>query len=151
MRKTFILIAVAALALLILAPAWGQVPMVPQAPPPAPNWRAVPSAPGIEYAPNLNQDVFRHQGKYYYYDGSKWHSGKNYLGPWLNILQPPQVFYQVEPHYFKRPPGWDRGRKAGWQCDMPPGQAKKVYQTGPPGHSKKGKSLPPGQMKKMGY
>ncbi len=26
-----------------------------------------------------------------------------------------------------RPPGWDRGRKSGWgNCDVPPGQAKKV-------------------------
>jgi hypothetical protein len=27
---------------------------------------------------------------------------------------------------FDRPPGWSRGRKAGWgNCDLPPGQAKK--------------------------
>jgi hypothetical protein len=117
-----------------------------------PGWQPVPSAPGIEYAPNLNQDVFRYQGKYYYYDGGKWHSGRNYLGPWVNILQPPQVFYQIEERCFKTPPGWARGKKTGWRGQpLPPGQMKKLYQTGPPGQSKKNKPLPPGQMKKMGY
>ena len=142
MRRLLIIATAAALAACWLGAAWGQ----------APGWRSVPGTPGIQYAPNLNQDVFRYQGKCYYFDGSRWHSGKNYSGPWAQIMQPPEIFYQVEPKYFKRPPGWDRGRKTGWgQYDMPPGQAKKVYQTGPPGHSKKNKPLPPGQMKKMGY
>jgi hypothetical protein len=30
-------------------------------------------------------------------------------------------------HDSRRPPGWDKGKKTGWgDCDVPPGQAKKV-------------------------
>lgn len=151
MRKVVVMLLVAAVAVFLLTPAWAQGTRTRQAAP-APSWQPVPTAPGIEYAPKFQQDVFRYQETYYRYDGGKWYCGKNYAGPWGVIQQPPQVFYQVEAPYFKTPPGWAKGKKTGWgPYDMPPGQAKKVYGTGPPGQSKKDKGLPPGQMKKMGY
>ncbi|MFB3916469.1 MAG: hypothetical protein ACE14M_07060 [Terriglobales bacterium] len=33
----------------------------------------------------------------------------------------------IFPEPERRPPGWDKGKKTGWgDCDVPPGQAKKV-------------------------
>ena len=139
------LLAIITAAILLagwLGDAWAQMP----------RWRAIPGAPGIQYAPDLNRDVFRYREECYFFDGSRWHRGRTYQGPWEQIAEPPPVFYQVEPQYFKRPPGWDRGRKTGWgPYDMPPGQAKKFYGTGPPGHFKKHKPMPPGHMKKWGH
>ncbi len=148
MRRTVILIT--ALAFFLLAPVWNQTAGQPRKGPPA--WQPVPSAPGIEYAPHLDRDIFRYQEKYYYYDGNRWHSGRTYQGPWVQILQPPQVFYQIEERYFKTPPGWARGKKTGWRGQpLPPGQLKKLEPAGPPGKFKQNKPVPPGQMKKMGY
>lgn len=150
MRRILVMLLVAAVAVVMLTPALAKGPKTRQAAP-APSWQRVPTAPGVEYAPKFHQDVFRYQEKYYHYDGGKWYCGKGYAGPWAVIQQPPRVFYQVEAPYFKTPPGWAKGNKTGWRGEsLPPGQAKKVYGTGPSGQSKKGKGLPPGQMKKMG-
>jgi len=148
MRRTLAIISAATLVICLLAPAWGQVSRPSQFRGAPPRWEPVPSAPGVEYSPGLKRDVFRYQEKYYYFDGSKWHCGRNYQGPWVQIPEPPQTFYRIEEHYFHTPPGWARGKKTGWgPYDMPPGKAKKAYGTGPPGQSRKGRSLPPGQMK----
>ncbi|MDI6854962.1 MAG: hypothetical protein QME75_15320 [Deltaproteobacteria bacterium] len=131
MRKIWVLMLVAVLTACWSGAAGAQ----------APGWRPIPSAPGIDYAPDLHRDVFRYQERYYFYDGGKWHRGRNYLGPWEAILQPPNVFYQVEEQYFRNPPGWARGKKTGWRGQpLPPGQMKKLDG-----------NIPPGQRKKMGY
>jgi hypothetical protein len=125
----------------------------------------------VEYAPNLQTDIFRYQGGYYRYDG-RWHRGPAWGGPWTVIPEPPPPFYHIEATYFKQvPPGWSRGKKTGWRGgSMPPGQAKKagppivvertappaavpvIEPSGPPGKGKgKNKGMPPGQMKKLGY
>jgi hypothetical protein len=147
MRRFFAILTAAALVALAMTPVWGQG-AGPWRGAPAPGWRAVPNAPGVEYAPNMPQDIFRYQDSYYFFDG-QWRRSRSHLGPWVDIVQPPQIFYQIEPRYFKRPPGWDRGRKTGWgPYDMPPGQLKKGNPLGPPGQVQ---PLPPGQMKKGGY
>lgn len=149
MPKRCFLILLFVMVAFLLAPVWDQAAAQPR--PGVPVWQPIPSAPGVAYAPELKRDVFRYQEQYYYYDGSRWHCGRSYQGPWVQIPQPPQVFYQVEERYFRTPPGWARGKKTGWRGQpQPPGQMKKLNQTGPPGKFKD-KPIPPGQMKKMGY
>jgi hypothetical protein len=120
-------------------------------------WAQVPGAPGVQYAPNANADVFRYGNRYYYqhHDGT-WYQGRDIAGPWQRIQDVPRSFHQIEAPYFKQPPGWAKGKKTGWGGgSMPPGQMKK-YDQGqhiPPGQMKKyegGQHMPPGQMKKHG-
>ena len=115
--------------------------MYPPARGPAPQWTGVPGAGGVEYAPNLGQDIFRLAEKYYYWNQGRWYQGSQYSGPWNPIPQPPSALYRVEAPYFKTPPGWAQGKKTGWGgAPMPPGQMKKLQQP----------HMPPGQMKKYG-
>jgi hypothetical protein len=121
---------------------------------PAPRWTPVPQAPGVEYAPNLAIDLFRYAGRFFFYSQGSWQQGPTANGPWTGVRQLPSPFYQIQAPCFKNPPGWAKGKKTGWQGDMPPGQMKKYDQGGslPPGQMKKlerGGSLPPGQMKKF--
>lgn len=135
MTRWLTITTAAALVAGLLGLAWAQGPRL------APGWQPIPGVPVIEYAPELHQDIFRYQETYYYYDGAKWHRGRNYSGPWVNILEPPKIFYQVEERYFRTPPGWARGKKTGWRGQpLPPGQMKKLDG-----------DIPPGQRKKMGY
>lgn len=107
-----------------------------------PQWTPVPGAPGVEHAPNLGADLFRHGGGYYYQHEGKWYQGRTTTGPWSHVQSVPQAFYQVQAPYFKQPPGWAKGKKTGWGgAPMPPGQMKK--QGGGP-------HVPPGHMKKYG-
>lgn len=147
---------------------------VPVAPPVIqvqPIWKAVPAVPGVVYAPTARNDIFRYQNNYYCWHDGRWFQGSNYGGPWNVIQNPPSVFTQIGPTYYKkRPPGWDRGRKAGWHgADMPPGQLKKqpptvspvVAPSGSwgvgqpieqvaPGKGKKAKGGHPGKMRHAG-
>jgi hypothetical protein len=122
---------------------------------PAPRWTPVPQAPGVEYAPNLANDLFRYAGRFFFYSQGAWRQGPTVNGPWTGVRQLPSPFYQIQAPYFKNPPGWAKGKKTGWKGEtMPPGQMKKLDQGGslPPGQMKKlerGGSLPPGQMKKF--
>jgi hypothetical protein len=112
----------------------------PVPPNPAPRWYQVPEAPGVYYAPNLSQDLFRYGSLFYSYSQGLWQIARALSGPWQVIQNPPRVFYNIGPTYFHSPPGWARGRKTGWGgAPMPPGQMKKM---------ERGGSLPPGQMKK---
>ncbi len=133
-----------------------------------PQWTRVAGVTEVEYAPNLQTDVFRYQGSYYCWHDGRWHRTSTWGGAWAVIPQPPPVLSRIEPAYFKNvPPGWSRGRKTGWRGGaMPPGQAKKAgraivveptvpvapapaMEGIPPGQGKgKGKGLPPGQRKK---
>ena len=131
MRRMLAVITVAVLTTCMVGAGWAQ-PL---------RWQPIPGAPGVEYVPNWHQDVFRYQERFYRYDGNNWYRGRDHAGPWVNILEPPRVFYQVEERYFRTPPGWDRGKKKGWRgYDLPPGQRKKFNG-----------NIPPGQQKKMGY
>jgi len=142
--------------LFLVAPArWAQAQFVPPwAPNLAPQWAPIPQVPGVYYVPGLGHDLFRHGNRFYVYQEGRWHQGNRLNGPWTLIQQPPQVFQNIGPTYFKSPPGWAKGKKTGWGgAPAPPGQMKKAGQGGglPPGQMKKleqGGSLPPGQMKK---
>jgi hypothetical protein len=135
-------VIVVVLALLTLASAaWGERKAFSPLPPDIrPSWTAVPGVAGVQYAPNVGADVFRHGGQYYYYHHDAWYQGKSLAGPWTSGPTLPPAFYQIGAPYFKTPPGWAKGKKTGWQgAPMPPGQMKKSG----------GGGLPPGQMKKM--
>ncbi len=131
-----------------------------------PQWAQIPGAPGVQYAPNANADLFRYENRYYYQhnDGS-WYQGQNMAGPWHRVQNVPQSFHQIEAPYFRQPPGWAKGNKTGWKGDnMPPGQRKKyerdqrgqIYQheggqqayQGQNNQHEQGQHMPPGQMKK---
>jgi hypothetical protein len=134
-------VLVVLLTLLTLASAaWGQGPAFSPLPPDfRPGWQVVPGVPGVQYAPNSPVDLFRHEGRYYCYQGASWYRGKSLVGPWQPVASPPAPFYQIGAPYFKTPPGWAKGRKTGWQgAPMPPGQMKKF----------EGGKIPPGQLKK---
>lgn len=103
-----------------------------------PRWTPIPQVPGVEYAPNIAQDLFRYQGAFYNLQGGAWFKGATATGPWAPLEGPPQVFYNIQAPYFKTPPGWAKGRKTGWEgAPMPPGQMKKFEGGVPPGKAKK--------------
>jgi hypothetical protein len=113
----------------------------PVSPELAPQWTAVPEVPGVYYAPNLGQDLFRYGSQFYYYNQGLWQIARALTGPWQAIQSPPPAFYNIGATYFKSPPGWAKGKKTGWGgAPLPPGQMKKL---------ERGGSLPPGQMKKL--
>lgn len=135
--------------LLSLALLWLGVPglgaqpqfVPPWAPDVAPQWAPIPQVPKVYYAPDLGHDLFRYGNQFYAYHNGTWQRGDRINGPWKVIKNPPRAFYNIEPTYFKSPPGWAKGKKTGWRGGaLPPGQMKKLEE---------GKSLPPGQMKKL--
>jgi len=120
-----------------------------------PQWTPIPGAPGVQYAPNANADLFRYGQRYYYQHDGRWYQTNNFAGPWQRVQDVPRSFRRVEAPYFKQPPGWAKGNKTGWKGDsMPPGQRKKydgdqhVYQ-GQVNNREGGQHMPPGQMKKQ--
>jgi hypothetical protein len=88
-------------------------------------WAPIPGAPGVQYAPNANADLFRYGQRYYYQHDGKWYRGRNMAGPWQRVQDVPRSFRRIEAPYFKQPPGWAKGNKTGWKDNMPPGQRKK--------------------------
>ena len=91
-----------------------------------PQWAQIPGAPGVQYAPNANADLFRYGQSYYYQHDGNWYQGRNMAGPWHRVQDVPQSFRRIEAPYFQQPPGWAKGNKTGWKGDnMPPGQRKK--------------------------
>lgn len=110
------LLLVAALLTVLAAPAWAQ--MAPPPPPPgvavpppmppgaAPAWTVVPTAPQVQYAPNINGDLFRLHKRYYYHHGGVWYRSKHWGGPWHPVRKPPRALYRVNRTYFKTPPPW---------------------------------------------
>jgi hypothetical protein len=106
-----------------------------------PKWAPIPEAPGVEYAPNIGQDLFRYQGELYNFQGGAWSRGTEATGSWMPVPELPQVFYNIQAPYFKAPPGWAKGKKTGWgDGPIPPGQMKKLD------HGQ----VPPGKMKQKG-
>ena len=131
-----------------------------------PQWAPIPGAPGVQYAPNTNTDLFRYGQQYYYqHNDGTWYQGRDIAGPWQRIQDVPRSFHQIEAPYFRQPPGWAKGKKTGWKGDnLPPGQRKK-YEGDQHGQMNKqeegqhtyqgqnykheqGQHMPPGQMKK---
>ena len=89
-------------------------------------WAPIPGAPGVQYAPNANADLFRYEQRYYYQHEGNWYRGRDMGGPWERVQDVPRSFRQIEAPYFRQPPGWAKGKKAGWKGDnLPPGQRKK--------------------------
>jgi len=97
-------------ALLVAALAGGVAPLSLQArdirinplPPKAtPQWTKVPGAPGVYYAPNIPTDVFKYQGKYYFFWESYLYQSKSVKGPWKTVKKPPAVFFKIDPSMFK--------------------------------------------------
>jgi hypothetical protein len=110
-------------------------------PVPPPRWTSIPGVSGVEYAPNVEHDLFRYGGGFFNFQGGAWFRATAATGPWVPIPQPPQVFYNIQAPYFKVPPGWAKGKKTGWgDAPMPPGQMKKLDRG----------QVPPGKMKKKG-
>ncbi len=66
-----------------------------------PQWTQVPGAPQVSWAPNLPTDVFRYRGKYYFFWENFFYQGPRPEGPWKLVVKVPEVFYNVDPTYFK--------------------------------------------------
>ncbi|PIU53821.1 MAG: hypothetical protein COS90_04040 [Deltaproteobacteria bacterium CG07_land_8_20_14_0_80_60_11] len=66
-----------------------------------PQWTQVPGAPQVSWAPNLPTDVFRYRGKYYFFWENYFYRGPAPEGPWKAVVKVPEVFYAVDPAYFK--------------------------------------------------
>jgi hypothetical protein len=66
-----------------------------------PQWTKVPGAPGVYYAPNVPTDVFKYQGKYYFFWEGYLYQSKKTKGPWKTVKKPPAVFFKIDPSMFK--------------------------------------------------
>ena len=66
-----------------------------------PQWTQVPGTPQVSWAPNLPTDVFRYGGGYYFFWNNYFYRGSAPEGPWKSLKKVPEVFYQVDPAYFK--------------------------------------------------
>ena len=90
----------------------------------------VPSAPVVQYAPDVSYNYFAYGGRYYTVRDDRWYAAPGYGGPWSYvershvprpILGVPVSYYR-EPRYYH---GHDEHH--GHPHGMPPGQAKKIY------------------------
>ena len=101
MRRLLLLLAI--LALVAAPEAFGaqDIRINPVPPGVKPQWTRVPGAPQVSWAPNLPTDVFRYGGKYYFFWENYFYRGPAPEGPWKAVVKVPEVFYQVDPAYFK--------------------------------------------------
>jgi hypothetical protein len=81
-----------------------------------PQWAPIPGAPGVQYAPNTNADLFRYGQRYYYQQDGRWYQARNTTGPWQRVKDVPRSFRQIEAPYFKQAPEW-----AAYRPQLPPG------------------------------
>jgi hypothetical protein len=102
---------------------------------PTPAWQAAPGVPGMEYAPQEGRDIFRHQGKnYYWWDGRYWHTGPSPQGPWRKTKYLPGDLYRLDATHFKNPPDFAKPRKPrGGSLPQSPERTKKPEEAAPPG------------------
>jgi hypothetical protein len=85
-----------------------------------PQWTPVPNAPGVDWAPNLPTDVFRHGTKYYFYWEGHLFKGSEPSGPWKFVGEPPGWFSQIDPGYFKTmQTGQPAGSAGSWVTPEP--------------------------------
>ena len=66
-----------------------------------PQWTPVPNAPGVDWAPNIPTDVFRHGTSYYFYWEGFIFQGSSPSGPWQFVGERPAWFSEIDPSYFK--------------------------------------------------
>jgi hypothetical protein len=83
-----------------------------------PQWTQVPGVPQVSWAPNLPTDVFRYRKKYYFFWAGYFYQGPAPEGPWKAVTKVPEVFYRVDPAYFKtaRKEGPARGEPTPEAC-----------------------------------
>jgi len=101
MRRILLLLAILALAAAPEAFAAPDIRINPVPPGVKPKWVKVPGTPQVSYATNLPTDVFRYGGKYYFYWENYFYRSSAPEGPWKAVVKVPEVFYQVDPAYFK--------------------------------------------------
>jgi hypothetical protein len=101
MRRLLLLLTLLALAAAPEAFGAQDIRINPVPPGVKPQWTRVPGAPQVSWAPNLPTDVFRYGGKYYFFWENYFYRGAAPEGPWKSVKKVPEVFYQVDPAYFK--------------------------------------------------
>jgi hypothetical protein len=101
MRRWLLLLAILALVAAPEASGAQDIRINPVPPGVKPQWTRVPGAPQVFWAPNLPTDVFRYGGKYYFFWENYFYRGAAPEGPWKSVEKVPEVFYQVDPTYFK--------------------------------------------------
>ncbi len=101
MRRLLLLLTI--LALVAAPEAFGaqDIRINPVPPGVKPQWTRVPGTPRVSWASNLPTDVFRYGGKYYFFWENYLYRGSAPEGPWKSVKKVPEVFYQVDPAYFK--------------------------------------------------
>jgi hypothetical protein len=126
MRHFLKLLAVLALVAAPQAAGAQDIRINPVPPGSKPQWTQVPGAPQVSWAPNLPTDVFRYRGKYYFFWGNFFYQGPRPEGPWKSVVKVPEVFYQVDPAYFKtvKPAGGAPAAPATPGESMTPPKAK---------------------------
>ena len=76
---------------LFLIPSWtwaSDILINPLPPHLTPNWVPIPGAPQTYYAPNLPTDVFRYQGRFYFYWEGYLYAAASPQGPWKSVFEP---------------------------------------------------------------
>ena len=101
MRHFLKLLAILALVAAAQAAGAQDIRINPVPPDFKPQWTQVPGAPQVSWAPNLPTDVFRYRGKYYFFWENYFYRGSAPEGPWKAVVKVPEVFYRVDPAYFK--------------------------------------------------
>ena len=101
MRRLLLLLTI--LALVAAPEVFGaqDIRINPVPPDVTPEWTRVPGTPQVFWAANLPTDVFRYRGKYYFFWENYFYRGSAPEGPWKAVVKVPEVFYQVDPAYFK--------------------------------------------------
>ena len=100
-----------------------------------PQWTPVPNAPGVDWAPNIPTDVFRHGTNYYFYWEHFIFQGSSPSGPWKLVHKLPSWFSKIDPSYYKTmmpgpPPG--SGGPAPAAAPGAPGPAPAAPEALPP-------------------
>ena len=101
MRHFLKLLVILVMAAAPLAAGAQDIRINPVPPGSKPQWTQVPGAPQVSWAPNLPTDVFRYRGKYYFFWENVFYQGPRPEGPWIVVAKVPEVFYTVDPAYFK--------------------------------------------------
>jgi hypothetical protein len=106
--------------------------------PAPPRLVVVPSTPAVRYAPDLDVNYFVYGGRYYTFHDGAWFMASVWSGPWAYVetVRVPRAIRIVPARYYRVPPRYVAYR--GHPHGLPPGQAKKLYGTPPPGHVKHG-------------
>ncbi len=101
MRRFLKILAVVALLAVPSAAGAQDIRINPVPPGVKPQWTQVPGASQVFWAPNLPTDVFRYRGTYYFFWDNFFYRGRAPQGPWKSVKKVPEVFYKVDPAYFK--------------------------------------------------